>query len=177
LLLSGPAIACLSDITDPVLALQSLENGGHHADAVRLIAHALPRREAVWWACMCARHSAPGTLAAADRQALEAAEAWVFRSEDAARRAAFVHAQEASFATPEAWAAVAAFWSGDSMAPVGQANVPPAPHLTGTAVAGSAVLASVREKPERRAARLIRFIESGRDIASGGSGRLPPETP
>jgi hypothetical protein len=50
--------------------------------------------------------------------------------------------------------------------------VPPAPHLTGTAVAGSVNLAAVRGDPLRCDARLARFLESARDIASGGAGRL-----
>ena len=92
------------------------------------------------------------------------------------RRAAFDLAQASGFGTPEAWAAVAAFWSGDSMAPEGQPAVPPAPHLTGTAVAGAVALAAVRGDAARRDARLKRFLESGRNIAAGGPGRLPAET-
>jgi hypothetical protein len=170
------AVECLGGEADAAAALQLLEQAGLHTEAVRLIAHALPRREAVWWACMCARHTAPDALPPADQRALQAAENWVFRGEDAARRAGFEHAQEANFASPEAWAAVAAFWSGDSMAPAGQAAVPPAPHLAGIAVAGSTLLAAVRSAPERRPGRMARFIESGRAIAGGGPGRLPPES-
>jgi len=36
-------------------AASVLESIGALTDAVRVAAHALPRREAVWWACMCAR--------------------------------------------------------------------------------------------------------------------------
>jgi hypothetical protein len=173
--LTGQAAACADGQTDPAALLARLEADGHHTEAVRLIAHALPKREAVWWACMCARHTAPAALGVADQRALEAAEGWVFRGDDALRRLAFEHAQEGNFATPEAWAAVAAFWAGDSMAPAGQAPVPPAPHLAGTAVVGSTLLAAVRTAPERRPARLQRFIEAGRAIADGGPGRLAPE--
>ncbi len=173
--LSGEAAACANGQADPAALLARLEAGGYHTEAVRLIAHALPQREAVWWSCMCARHTAPAALSLADQRALEAAESWVFRGDDALRRQAFEHAQEANFATPEAWAAVAAFWAGDSMAPVGQAPVAPAPHLAGTAAVGSTLLAAVRDRPERRPVRLQRFIEAGRAIADGGTGRLAPE--
>jgi hypothetical protein len=44
------------------------------------------------------------------------------------------------------------------------------------AIAGSIMLAAVRTKPERAEARHRRFLESGRDIAAGGAGRLVPET-
>jgi hypothetical protein len=106
---------------------------------------------------------------------VRAAEEWVRKQTDEIRRAAFAHAERGGFGTAEAWAAVAAFWSGDSMAPPDQPKVPPGPHLGSTAAAGSIALASVRTHPDRREARARRFLESGRDIAGGGAGRLPPE--
>jgi hypothetical protein len=55
--------------------------------------------------------------------------------------------------------------------------VPPAPHLTGTAVAGAIALSAVRGDVSRRSIRLQRFLESGRNIAAGGPGRLAAEDP
>lgn len=156
-------------------ALAQLESHGFLIEAVRLLAHALPKREATWWACMCAHHTAPIDLPEPDRTAVTAAEQWVRRQADEPRRAAFAAAQQAGFGSPEAWAAVAAFWSGNSMSPLGQPEVPPADHLTGTAVIGAVALAAVRIRPERQKQRLARFLESAHNIAAGGSGRLPPE--
>ena len=172
-----PAAACLHGVAAPAEALERLAAGGFEAEAARLAAHALPRREAVWWACQCAVHTAPPDLSADARAAREAAEEWVRRQTDELRRRAMAQAQASSFATPEAWAAVAAFWSGGSMAPPDQPAVPPAAHLTGTAVAGAVALASVRGHPERQKARLSRFLDSAREIARGAAGRLPPEEP
>jgi hypothetical protein len=170
----APRAAIKACTTVPV-ALEALEAGGFLLEAARLIAYALPKREAVWWACMCSVHTAPPDLAESDRAAREAAEVWVRQQTDASRRAAMERAQASEFATPEAWSAVAAFWSGDSMAPEGQAAVPPAPHLTGTAVSGAVALSSVRGDVGRRKARLERFLESARNIAGGGPGRLTSE--
>jgi hypothetical protein len=139
------------------------------------MAFALPKRECVWWACMCARHTTPPDLTEADAAAVAGAEAWVRQQTDETRREAFEHAQRANFGTAEAWAAVAAFWSGDSMSPLGQPKTPPAPHLTGTAAVGSVTLSAVRTYPARRDERLRRFLTSGREIAAGQAGRLPPE--
>ena len=47
--------------------------------------------------------------------------------------------------------------------------------LTGTAVAGAIILASVRPGADRQQERLSRFLGSARDIALGGSGYLEPE--
>ena len=169
------AAIAVQGVTEVPEALDRLEAAGLPLEAARLVAHALPRREAVWWACMCAAHTAPADLPDADRQARETAEHWVRQQTDALRRSAMQQAEAGGFATPEAWAAVAAFWSGKSMAPEGQPAVPPAPHLTGTAAAGAVALAAARGEPTRQAARLKRFLESARNIAAGGPGRLPHE--
>ncbi len=169
------AAMAVQGCADVESALQRLEAAGFHLEAARLMAHALPKREAVWWACMCATHTAPADLPESDRMARQTAEGWVRQQSDKLRRQAMAHAEAGGFGTPEAWAAVGAFWSGDSMSPEGQPAVPPAPHLAGTAVAGAIALAAVRGEVARRAARLKRFLESGRNIAQGGPGRLPPE--
>ncbi len=153
-------------------ALQRLCDAGLPIGAVRLMAHALPPREAVWWACMCADHTAPEDLPDADRQARVGAEQWVRRPNDASRRAAMALAQAAGLISPEAWTGVGAFWSGGSMAPEGQPAVEPTPDLCGSAIAGSVLLASVRGDTARQAGRLLRFLDSGRDIAAGGPGRI-----
>jgi len=154
-------------------ALLRLEQAGLLLDAVRLVASGLPRREAVWWASMCARHTAPPEAPPALAMLCTAAETWVRQQTDETRREAYARAQQAGLDTPEAWACVGAFWAGDSMAPSGLPKVPPAPHLTAVAVAGAVNLAAVRSDPLRRDARLSRFLASARDIASGGAGRLP----
>lgn len=157
--------------------LAALESGEFDLEAMRLFAFALPKREAVWWACMCARHTTPAQVSAVDLAALEAAEIWVRLQTDKSRRAAMDHAQKSGFGSPEAWAAVAAFWSGNSLSPHDQPKVPPAQHLTGTAVAGAVQLASVRGDPARQRARLNAFLSSAHEIAAGGAGRLQPEKP
>jgi hypothetical protein len=147
-------------------------------EAARLFAHALPKREAVWWACMCALHTAPPQIGEPDRKARELAEEWVRGQTDELRRAAMREAENAGFQSPEAWAGVAAFWSGDSLAAAdAQMKVPPPPHLTGVAVAGAVTLASVRINPANKDERLQRFLGSARDIAAGGAGRLAVEAP
>jgi hypothetical protein len=173
---SAPAAAVAAPCASVEDALEALLQGGFRTEAMRLVAHALPRREGVWWACMCVRHTASATATPADGAAIDAAELWVRRPNDENRRLAFSRAEAAKFATAEAWAAVAAFWSGESMAPAGQPVVPPPPHLTGVAIVGAVTLASVRTRPEERDKRLDRFLASARDIAAGGVGRMPPES-
>jgi hypothetical protein len=60
--LSTDAASVLTNCTLVADALQRLEARGFLVEAARLVAHALPKREAVWWACMCAAHTAPANL-------------------------------------------------------------------------------------------------------------------
>lgn len=169
--------AALGGCDSSVEALDRLEQAGLLLEATRLVAHALPAREAVWWACACSHHTAAsGDQPAAETTVREAAEAWVRRPTDELRRTAMKAAETAGFRSPEAWAAVAAFWSGDSMAPPDAPKVPPQPHFTGLAVAGAVALAAARGPASRRETRLHRFLVSARDIADGGAGRLDAET-
>jgi len=173
--LDPPAAELLRGCTETAMALDRLQNAGELISAARLGAFALPRREAVWWASMCAAHTAPPGQPAIEVRARETAELWVRQPDETTRRLAMDLAREAGFSVPEAWVAVAAFWSGESLAPPGEPVVPPAPHLPGTAVAGAIAMASVRGDPASRDTRLERFLASLRDIADGGAGRIASE--
>ena len=106
-----------------------------HADAVQFLAHALPKREAVWWACLCARPVLGPEPPPAAAAALEAARAWVIDPRDEKRRATFPAAEAAEIGTPAGCAAAAAYFSGGSLAPANLPAVAPAEHLTAHLVA------------------------------------------
>jgi len=175
--LSPEAQAPLKDCADVGEAVARLEAAGLTTEAVRVLAHALPKREGVWWACMCAANTAPADLGEPDRLARETAELWVRQQKDEQRRSAMTYSETSGFQSPEAWCGVAAFWSGDSLSPVGLPAVPPPPHAVGGAIVGAVALSAVRGEVKRQPARLKRFLESGRNIATGGPGRMPPEEP
>jgi hypothetical protein len=175
--LGQDALVPLQGCPDVADAIVRLEAAGFASEAVRVLAHAMPKREGVWWACMCAANTAPADLPAPDRLARETAELWVRQQKDEQRRTAMEHAEAGGFQTPEAWAGVAAFWSGDSLSPVGMPAVPPPPQAVGGAVTGAVALSAVRGDVKRQPERLKRFLESGRNIAAGGPGRMTPEEP
>ncbi|MDE1906398.1 MAG: hypothetical protein KGH75_08120 [Rhodospirillales bacterium] len=169
------ALECAAGLANVGDVVAALARAGFGIEATRVLAHALPKREAVWWACMCAAHTAPAELPEADRKVRELAESWVRQQSMEFARAAMEEAKRAGFQSPEAWAGVGAFWSGDSLAPADAPIVPPPPHLTGLAVAGAVALASVRTDAARQPQRLAMFLQSAQDIAAGGPGRLPAE--
>jgi hypothetical protein len=169
--LSAEAKGLLGDAMPPAQFLDLLVEKGHLMDAIRLLAFALPKREAVWWACLCAREMLAPDAAPDLADAIKAAEAWVYKPTEENRRAAMEKAERAGFDKPASWAAVGAFWSGGSMAPPNAPEVPPAETLTAKAVSGAILLAAVQREPERAGERHRLFLEDGIDIAMGGTGK------
>jgi hypothetical protein len=157
----------LKDYPDPSDCLDQLLKLQLHPEALRLLAYALPDRESVWWSCMCAEATAPNNMPPAERTALDAAEAWVFRPDETAQLHARSTAEAAGLNTPGAWAALAASWSN---------RTPPSEtKCAGRATERVIRLASTRNAYDLAAERRLRFIAAGRDIASGGDGRIARE--
>jgi len=140
-------------------------------DAVRFLSVALPAREAVWWACVCARETLPADAPLAVADALQAAEAWVYRPSEGGRRAAKTAADAARLETAAAWSAIAAFWSGGSITAPGTPAVEPDGKLLPAAVSGAVLLAAVQREPHRAEERYRGFLAAGTDIANGGNGK------
>jgi hypothetical protein len=140
--IGAEARALLDAGMSPHEFLNALIEKGELVDAVQFLAHAMPKREAVWWACRAALRAASTDVAQA---ALRAAEAWVIEPIEDRRVAAQLAADAAGFDTPAGCAAAAAAWSGGSLAPPGAPVVPPSEHLTahGASAAVMLVAASV----------------------------------
>lgn len=129
-------------------------------DALRFLAAALPKREAVMWAVACVRSVLPKPAPDAAK-ALLAADAWVKDPSEANRRACEAAAQAVGHGTAPGCAACAAFWSGGSLSAPHLPPVPPADNLTAIAVTGAVLLAG--PAPDARA----KFLALGSEIASG----------
>src|SRR5947209_13926556 len=84
--LSPAARAALVPGQSPRQFLDALLLTARHPDAIRFLAAALAKREAVWWACLCIRAALPAPPALA-LAALEAAERWVAEPREPNRRA------------------------------------------------------------------------------------------
>ncbi|RVU16938.1 DUF6931 family protein [Methylobacterium oryzihabitans] len=150
--------------------LAALVAAGLLPDAIRYLAVALPRREAVWWAC-ATRRRMPAAETEPEQAAWGAAETWVYEPTEPNRQATYAHAEGLKFDTAGAYAALGAFWSGGSLAPpeTGQ-HVPPGDGLTGTAVGAAVMFRCVPGEARTIAARHRLALDIGLDIARGGSG-------
>lgn len=169
--LTPEAVALLKPHASVADFLSALMAAELMTDAVAVMSRALPKREAVWWACLATRTMVDAQTPPAVVAAIDAAEAWVYRPSDETRRAAMDRAQATKFDHPGVWAAVGAFWSGGSMAPPNLPAVPPAEHLTGVAVAGAVNLSAVMRQPQFAKDKLKGFLGQAIDIANGGTGR------
>lgn len=112
-------------------------------DAVRLIARAMTAKEAVWWGVLCVWATARPRPAAKVEAALQAVVKWHREPTDANRRAAGAAGTAVGSVTPVGLVAAAALFADGSLAPAGQPEVKPDPHLSATLVA-EAVLALSR---------------------------------
>jgi hypothetical protein len=136
------------------------------ADAERLLAHALPKREAVWWAAQCIRGTFGEQLSPADRAALAVAEEWAAEPTESNRRRAEAAAEQTKHETAAGWAAAAAFFSGGSIAPAGMPDVPPTETLTAQAVV-VAISLSANADAKKAPARHAEFHALGARLADG----------
>jgi len=168
--LEDDARQLLNEAQTPAAYIQLLQDKKLFADAIRFLAMALPKREAVWWACVAARNMMARDIQPQELATLSAAEAWVYQPTEENRRQAMAYAEAAEFKTASSWAATAAFWSAGSMTPPDAPVVPPAPDLTAKAVTGAVLLAAAGADPEKIDEVYSRMLAMGLDIAQGGKG-------
>jgi hypothetical protein len=165
--LSKDAQKVLRDGLSPQQFIELLVQAGRFLDAVEFLAHALPQREAVWWACLGVRHAQGAELPSKERAALTAAVDWALEPDEPKRRAAQAAGETADLSTPAGCAAFAVYGSGGSLAPPNLPEVPPEPFMTAKAVSGGLALASVQGDPAAIPGVQRELVELGIAIAEG----------
>jgi len=168
--LGDDAKKLLRDALTPKQFLDLLLEKKQFPDAARLLAHALPKREAVWWACLSARQAyAAAPPAPPVSAAILAAENWTSDPSEDNRRAAEKAYQAAGLNNPAGCAALAAFFSGGSMGPPTAPAVPPGEYLTAGAAAGAVMLAAVLTEPQKAPEKYRKLFALGVDVANGAN--------
>jgi len=135
-----------------------------YADAVRFVAHALPKREAVWWGWISAKRAAGADPPPKIKASLEATEKWIAQPDDESGRAAMDAAKEAKTTTAAGCAGMAAFFSGSSLGPAHVPPIPPGEYLTAKAVSGAVIYAAVGKDPVNAPDRFQSFVTQGVDV-------------
>ena len=174
--LSAQAKAFLVPQLSPQGFLSLLVEAEAIGDAVRFLAFALPVREGVWWSCTVF-HSQSDTQTELEELCIRRAAQWVYDPSEKNRRACMAAAESASFDGAAAYAALAAFWSGGSLAPEGMPDAPADPSLGHIGVGASVLLSITAGDPLALADRFRVAIRRGTDIANGGNGRQEGDRP
>jgi len=137
-----------------------------YIDAVRVLAYALPIKDAITWGNSCARQSAEPNPAEKLAAALDAVDRWIAEPSDDNRRAALKAAEQADFSTPAGSSALAVFLSGGSLAPPDAPVVPPEKYQAANAVVGVVLLSAIAKEPEKAEATYQAFLGQGQKIAA-----------
>jgi hypothetical protein len=161
LALGKAARALLEDDLSPSRFLAALIQAEHHGDAVAYLAHALPKPDAVLWATQCVRMVLGGDAPAEAAHALAAAEAWAMEPSLENSRAAGAAAVEMERDGGARFAALAACWSGESLAPPDLPPIPPPPGLTAAAVSGAIQIAAATGEAAAMPQRYREFLARG----------------
>ncbi len=163
--LDPAAAEAVAAAPSPAALLAEWLEAGSHTEAVAFLAHALPVREGVWWAWLCARDAA-GENASPEVSALLATiHEWIADPRDEHRRAAFGWAETMGFGTPWGLAALAVFFSGGSLAPPSLEPVAPGELDSAKAVVGAVALAAATSRPDDPTAAFREFITRGTQLA------------
>jgi hypothetical protein len=153
--------------TGPEL-VAALAAQGAFAKAVRVQAHLLPKRQAVWWGILCVEAACGDRLSEAEESAKEVAREWVEEPNDGRRRRCESAAGKTKFDGPGSWLAMAAFWSGGSIAPRDfGAEVKPDDKLTGQAIASSLMITAVWGDATKAKDRYRTFLSKAPEVATG----------
>jgi hypothetical protein len=138
-----------------------------YADARRVLAHALPKRRALWWGCLCAwdlyRPQPPEVV----DQVLQAVVRFVLEPSEGNRQATAECAKAVEPNTLAHCLAMAAFCSAGSIAPEGLPCVDPRPFITGRLVGVAVYLASVLRNPAQYLDRLRQYLAIGVEVSQG----------
>jgi len=164
---SNDAQKLLHEDLTPAQFVERLFEAGQYRDVIDFLARALPKQEAIWWACMSVRHAMGPNLPPDEFAILKTAVEWVLKPEEANRRAAQVAGKAAGFGTPAGLVALAVMCAGGSLTDANFPVVPPKPYMTPQSVAGSIVLASAKNNRENMPEVQRELAELGIAIAEG----------
>lgn len=139
---------------------------GCYKDARCLLAQALPKRRALWWACVCARDLYdPPTPPAAE--VLEVVSHYAMTDDESSRRRAETLGQQFGPDDLLTCLAMAAFFAGDNVSRADLPPVEPQPFVTGRLVEVVVYLVSVRKDLPCYKDHLRRYLEQGIRMAAG----------
>jgi len=156
---SEPALAALDDRSLPLQFLRALIEKELHPDAIQLIAHYLPKRQAVWWACQCIKSTFGPKTTPQMKAAVEAAEKWVAQPTEENRRAAQQSAELEESGSPANVVGLAAAFS--EQPPAADARIRDKQQYMTAKLAAAAVLLAATSDAEKAKPNMAEFVSQG----------------
>lgn len=152
------------------LAIEALQTEELFNDLTQFLAHALPVREAIWWASLCVQQRQdiwnPTQL-----HCIQTAQQWVQSPAEELRRKAELLSNRLELNCGPSWLSQAVFWNGSgSIVAPDLPAVLPDPFLCAKAVAGAINHAAALPAWDESQAYYTQSLHYAIDIANGGSG-------
>jgi hypothetical protein len=170
--LEPESAALLKPEDRPEELIRKLSEAKLWPDAIKVMTRSLPSREAIWWACVCARQMDAVAGSEGEAAALEAAEKWVFKPSDDNRRAAFDVAQDNESPSAGSLAAFSVAFSGGNIPSGDDDYVDMDPAAFAQTVDAAVMVSACEKKGQELHEQFARFLRSGEDIACGGNGAI-----
>lgn len=161
--LDEESLELMQEDDNPREYIERLNENGKPGDAITVLTHALPKREAVWWGCRMVK---PGDESF-DQTAYTAVKNWVLDPSEENRKAAEAAANNSGVLSPAVCLATAVYLSGGSLVDPEIAEVPPAEHITATMVAATLKSVAMLADPQFPTKSLKQSLEVGIQIADG----------
>ena len=152
----------------PTDYLESLMSDDLIMEGLQFMVYALPKREAVWLACLSARSLANKTEE--DGAAISAVEKWVFEPNAQTHQPLKAVAEATGMSTASGMAAAAGSWADGSLTSQGISVAPP-DDLTPKAVWSAILLTVSQSHPDNLIEGYRIFLNKAINIAEGGSGQ------
>ncbi len=147
--------------------IDKLAEDEQYLDALRLRAYLLPKRDAVWWGCLCIRDELDEPLGQDQVTALDAAVEWVTDPIEARRRECEDASNLADSRGPGGLLAISAFWADGSIGPASAPRVAPDERLTCQGLAAALVTAAYLGDSTKAKDRMTAFLEKGKAVVAG----------
>ncbi|MEM7059653.1 MAG: hypothetical protein AAF557_18870 [Pseudomonadota bacterium] len=144
-------------------------------EVLLMLANCLPPREAVWWACVCARDMYPEN-GEEQPETLTTAEAWVFKPSEETRVAARLALDASTPGDKTKLCAQAACFADGTLGPGELEDYETPPGGFGASVFGMVMRAMYSDKAKAMD-REVEYVDRAVDIGRGGNGKKADETP
>lgn len=170
--LEAESIELLEADMRPEAFIGKLTSANQWLDAITVLTAALPKREAVWWACRCAAEMELMAKNKWEALALKAAEKWAFKPTPEHRQEAFAQAQKSDNPSAGTLACMAVTFTEDKLE-LGDDQVVEFDPAKFVGITKAVILIAANEKKgDQYTEALKQFMLKGEHIARGGSGKI-----